>query len=308
MAKKIYKVGTRGSKLAVAQTTQVVNRLQKLNPGIELEITTIKTAGDSDTTTSLDQMGGIGVFTKKIETELLAGNIDVAVHSAKDLPSVMTEGLKIGAVPERESCADVWISRDGSSIHEIQPGATIGTSSPRRKAQLLCMRPELNVIDIRGNVETRLKKVNEGKYDATLMAHAGLIRSGHEKSITEILPPDRFIPAAGQGFLLIQIRTDDRAMAECAAAINNHAARRCLVIERLLLEKLKAGCTAAVGGWARLSGNRIILSAVVLDKNGKTRLYADGNINLDSPNTKLVDKLTDKLFAKGAREIIEGYG
>ncbi|MEW5925455.1 MAG: hydroxymethylbilane synthase, partial [Candidatus Zixiibacteriota bacterium] len=177
-SKKIYKIGTRGSKLALAQTTQVMEYLKKLHPDVDFKIEIIKTEGDQDATTALDRMGGVGVFTRKIEQELLDGNIDLAVHSAKDLPSVMTDGLEIGAVPVRESCSDAWISRDGSSIHEIQAGAIVGTGSPRRRAQLLCMRPELTVEDIRGNVDTRLKKVKEGQYDAVLMAHAGLKRSG----------------------------------------------------------------------------------------------------------------------------------
>ncbi|PKK84331.1 MAG: hydroxymethylbilane synthase [candidate division Zixibacteria bacterium HGW-Zixibacteria-1] len=307
MSKKVYKVGTRGSKLALAQTGQVVEYLKKLHSNVDFKILTITTEGDHDTATSLEQMGGVGVFTKKIEQELLEHNIDIAVHSAKDLPSVMTEGLAIGAVPERESCSDVWISHDGSSIHEIKAGAVVGTGSPRRRAQLLCMRPELTVTDIRGNVDTRLKKVKEGKYDAILMAHAGLKRAGLDKHITQVLPPDRFIPAPGQGFLLIQIRNDDNEALEITRAVNHEASRRCLTIERLLLEKLQAGCSAAVGGWARFSGNKILLSAVVLDKDGKTRLYAEGNIDYEKPNEKLAKSVTDKLLAKGAAGIIKQY-
>jgi len=307
MTKKKYIVGTRGSKLAVAQTTHIVKDIARRNSNADFDIQTIKTAGDKDTSTSLEQMGGVGVFTKKIEQELLAGKIDIAVHSAKDLPSVMTEGLAIGAVPVRESCADVWISGSGKGIHEIEAGARIGTSSPRRRAQLLCMRPELQVLDIRGNVETRLKKVREGEYDATLMAHAGLIRSGLDKHITEILPPDRFIPAAGQGFLLIQVRADDSTALEVTGRISDSAAIRCLKIERLLLEKLNAGCSAAVGGWARFSGGNILLSAVVLDKNGHTRLYTDGKINIIASDQELVDKIANQLLRRGAKEIIERY-
>ncbi|HDL03208.1 MAG TPA: hydroxymethylbilane synthase [candidate division Zixibacteria bacterium] len=305
MPKKIYNVGTRGSKLAVAQTKMVVDSFSKLNPAFTFKIKKIKTEGDSDTATSLERMGGVGVFTKKIEKELLSGAIDIAVHSAKDLPSVMTDGLSIGAVPRRESCADIWISHDGTGIHEIKAGSIVGTSSPRRRAQLLCMRPDLKVSDIRGNVETRIKKVKEGEYDATLMAQAGLIRAGLDKHITEILPPDRFIPAAGQGFLLIQIRADDRAAMEITGSVNHGASHRCLIIERLLLEKLGAGCSAAVGGWARFSGNKILLCSVVLDKEGKTRLYAEGGIDIETPNKKLVELVAGQLIARGAKAIIE---
>lgn len=305
MSKKTYKIGTRGSKLALAQTTQVMEYLKKLHPEVDFKIEIIKTEGDQDAVTSLDKMGGVGVFTRKIEQELLDGNIDIAVHSAKDLPSVMADGLAIGAVPMRESCSDAWISRDGSSIHEIQAGALVGTGSPRRRAQLLCMRPELKVENIRGNVDTRLKKIKDGQYDAILMAHAGLKRSGLDKHITQVLPPDRFIPAPGQGFLLIQIRSNDSEAVEITKGLNHEASRRCLNIERMLLEKLQAGCSAAVGGWARFSGNKILLSAVVLDKNGTTRLYAEGNIDYETPDEKLVKMVTDQLFAKGAIALIK---
>jgi len=313
MADKIIKVGTRGSKLAVTQAGWALSLLARKNPGIRFELETITTTGDTDHTSSLEKIGGTGVFTKKIEAELLAGSVDMAVHSAKDLPSVMTEGLAIGAIPVRESCEDVWISRLASSVANTARNSVVGTSSPRRRAQLLYMRPDLRIKDIRGNIETRLRKLTDGEYDAIIMARAGLKRADLDHNIHEILDPVHFVPAPGQGSLLVQIRGDDQKAAEYAAPINDPLSLRCLLIERKLLEILKAGCSAAVGGWARLERDEVTLTtelkltAVVLDKNGKTRLYIDESIDPEQPDDKLVTLVTDKLISQGAIKIIESY-
>nr|MBN2276403.1 hydroxymethylbilane synthase [candidate division Zixibacteria bacterium] len=313
MPKKKFKVGTRGSRLAVAQTGWVLDLLKKNNPEAEFQLVTITTAGDTDRISSLEHIGGSGVFTKKIESELLDGSIDIAVHSAKDLPSVMTEGLMIGAIPPRESCEDVWVSRLAASIANTARNSIVGTGSPRRRAQLLYLRPDIRVKDIRGNIETRLKKLARGEYDAIIMARAGLKRGGLDYNIHEVLPPAEFVPAPGQGALLVQIRTGDKDAAGVTAPLNDSISRRCLMIERKLLEILKAGCAAAVGGWARLETDEITLTtelrltAVVLDKDGKTRLYVDGSIAPDQPDEILINRVADRLIAEGAREIIANY-
>lgn len=300
-----FKIGTRGSQLALTQTKHVIAMLKEKNPEAILELVIIKTEGDVDQKTSLEKIGGVGLFTKQIEQALLDKTVDIAVHSAKDLPSVMTEGLTIGAIPEREDCRDAWLARDGKGLSDIKERAIVGTSSPRRRAQLFQIRPDLIVKDIRGNVDTRLRKLDEGEYDAILMAHAGLKRLGLAKNITELIPADRIIPAPGQGFLLVQTRAGDGKAVKLTSAIDNLAAKRLLNIERLLLAGLNAGCSAAVGGMAEYEFNDITMNAVVLDKNGKKRLFKSNRIAKDQSDRELVDPIGEYMFANGAGELIE---
>ena len=307
MPKNIIKVGTRGSQLAQGQTDYVIHLLQQKHLNVQFEKTVIKTAGDTDRKSSLENIGGTGVFTKKIEKELLDSAIDIAVHSAKDLPSRMTDGLTIGAVPQREDCVDVWISRRNIKLMEASPGASIGSGSPRRAALILNMRPDLKIENIRGNIETRLKKLDDGEFDAIIMAYAGLKRIGLEDRFTEILPPEIFLPAAGQGALVVQVRQDDNEVIDVVRAIDHPISHRCLDIERLLLFKIKAGCSAPAGCWARIENNRIKLSAVVLDKDGKRRLNADNESNIETPDEEIVDDVVEQLYKQGAEQIIAGY-
>lgn len=307
MPNQTYKIGTRGSKLALTQSNYIKNLLNSKYPEISFEIVIIKTSGDIDRVSSLESIGGFGLFTKQIETELLEKRVDVAIHSAKDLPSVMTAGLAMGAVPAREKCEDAWISRNGSGFLDISPGCVIGTSSPRRKAMLLNKRNDLKFKDMRGNIETRLKKLGDGECDAIVMALAGLNRLGLQEKVVELLPPDEFIPAPGQGALAVQIRADDDPLAELLKAIDNPETHRCLDIERLLLAQLNAGCSAAVGGLSFFKGSHIELISAVLDKTGQTRIYAEDRIVINESDDKLVSGVTEQLFAQGAREIIEGY-
>lgn len=300
-----FKAGTRGSKLALTQTRHVISLLRDKNPNAVLELVIIRTEGDVDQKTSLEKIGGVGLFTKQIESALLDKTVDIAIHSAKDLPSVMTEGLTIGAIPEREDCRDAWLSRDGSGLDNIKEGAVVGTSSPRRRAQLRQIRSDLEVRDIRGNVDTRLRKLDEGEYDAIMMAHAGLKRIGMEERITELIPTDRIIPAPGQGFLLVQVRADDEKAVKLTSAIDNLATKRLLNIERRLLAGLNAGCSAAVGGLAEYEFNDITMKAVVLDKNGEKRLFKSNRIGKDQADAELVDPIVKYMFAHGARELIE---
>lgn len=308
MPDNVIRVGSRGSRLALSQTKYVISLLERHNPGTDFKAVTVKTEGDRDVSTSLEKMGGIGVFTKKIEKALLERSIDVAVHSAKDLPSIMTDGLEIGAVPPRESCEDVWISRDGAVLSEIRSDGIVGTGSPRRRAMLLRLRPDLRVADIRGNVETRLRKMENGDYDGLIMAYAGLKRTGLEDRVTSVLSEDDFLPAPGQGFLAVQIREDDWDISRIVTSIDDSTAHRCLNIERGLLQRLNAGCSAAVGGLARFADGRITLRAVVLDKNGKRRLYAEGDISPEQTDEMLVNMVTERLFSMGAGGIIKGFG
>jgi len=307
MPNSIIKIGTRGGQLALAQTDYVIDLLRKKYAGINIERTVIKTKGDIDKISSLGTIGGDGVFTKGIEQALLDNVIDIAVHSAKDLPSIMTDKLTIGAVPPRENCADVWISKQNNSLSQTTTGSLVGTGSPRRQAMLLNMRPDLKVAGIRGNIETRMDKLNKGEYDALIMAYAGLKRIDLDYKITEILPTEYFIPAPGQGALVVQIRKDDNKMARIVTSIDHAPSHRCLDIERLLLRKLNAGCSTPIGGWAYFNNNNIFLRAAVLDKDGKSRLYAERNCAPEISDEALVDDVIDQLNSQGAKGIIERY-
>jgi hydroxymethylbilane synthase len=291
--------------LALWQANRVMALLQEKNPGIRFELVTITTSGDTDGVSALEKIGGTGLFTKKIEQALLDKTVDIAVHSAKDLPSVMTAGLEVGAVPERAPCEDVWLSREGKKLPFIDAGSTVGSGSPRRRAQLLHMRPDLKVADIRGNVETRLNKMQEGRYDALIMARAGLERLGFGEAVTEILDPERFVPAPGQGSLLVQVREDDDYCRTLTGTINRPGAYRMLAIERMLLARLQAGCSAPVGGWARVEEGKVCLTAVVLDNDGGKRLYVTRKIDFGQPDETLVDAVVEYLFKEGAGDIIQ---
>ncbi len=306
MPTQIYRIGTRARRLALTQAGKVAAQLAKRNPALHLETVEITTQGDADRQTALEKMGGQGLFTKRIEKALLEQEIDLAVHSAKDLPSVMTDGLTLAAVPKRESVSDAWLCSSGEKLREIGPGAVVGTGSPRRRAQLLHFRSDLKVVNIRGNVDTRLRKLSEGKYDAIVMAHAGLIRAGLSDRVTELFDPESFVPAPGQGALAIQTRIDDENTIRLARSIDRPDAHRCADIERLLLEKLGAGCSTAVGGYARIISGRIHLIAVVLDNPGKTRLCVEHTIGQNETNETLVTFVVDRLFQQGARELIAG--
>jgi len=307
MSKQIVKIGSRGSKLALTQANYIADLLRQKHDNVEFKINIIKTTGDRDRASSLAQIGGVGLFTKQIENELLDKTIDVAVHSAKDLPSAMTEGLILGAVPFRESIEDVWISREGHAFADIPIGSVIGTSSPRRMALLLNKRSDLKFTNLRGNVETRLQKLQDGECDAIVMALAGLKRLGLEKHVTEIMDSVEFLPAPGQGALAVQIRQDDSKTHEIVKVLDDKATHRRLNIERLLLYKLNAGCSAAIGALTSIDKAQVQLNAVVLDHAGKSRLTARAVISINEPDEMLVNKVVDDLTSQGARDLIEKY-
>ncbi len=304
MAVEFVRVGTRASRLAVTQALWVTAHLQQMHPEIDFRIVRISTSGDEDRLQPLEQMGGIGVFTKRIEQALIDNEIDLAVHSAKDLPSVMTNGLVLAAVPEREERADVWLSRDARRLDDTPHGAVVGTSSPRRRALLLSMRPDLSVRDIRGNVETRLEKLHAGDYDALIMAAAGLSRLDMEQFVTHRLPTDKFVPAGGQGALAVQCRASDHAVKDIARTIDCEADHQCVDAERRLMEKLGAGCSAAVGCTAMVSGSDIRVIAAVLDKRGVNRLQVSQTDTVAN-RFDLAARLAGVLIAQGAKDLLE---
>ncbi len=298
------RVGSRGSKLALAQTDSIIKILQENNPGINIELVTIKTAGDSDRDSLLGRAGTVGFFTKQIEIALLNDKIDIAVHSAKDLPSSLADGLAIAVVPSRGPVEDVWISNSGDKLRELKAGSIVGTDSPRRRAMLLNYRLDLAVKPIRGNIETRLRKLHNGDYDAIILARVGMSRIGLEKSITEVLPVDDFLPAPGQGALAIQIRSQDNAMMRLVGSIDDPISHRCLNIERLFLRRLDVGCSAAVGGLAIYENGRFRLRTAIYEKDGRSKICETYSLTQDQPDEVLVEEIINRLISQGANDLI----
>jgi len=260
---RVLRVGTRRSALARAQTDLVVAGL-----GTPVEVIPIVTAGDR-TAAPIDVIGGTGVFVSALREALLAGDIDLAVHSAKDLPVVPAEGIVIGAVPPREDPRDAVVARDRLTLAELPKGALVGTGSPRRAAQLRALGSDLYVVPVRGNVDTRLAHVGEN-LDAVVLAVAGLRRLGRFDAITEMLDPTRFVPAPAQGALAVECRADDLAAREVLAAFDDTGARACITAERALLSSLEAGCSAPIGALAEIHDNpaELTLTAVVTAADG----------------------------------------
>ena len=247
-------VGTRGSALALAQTELVRAALAQRWPGLEVRVERITTTGDARRDVPLAALGR-GAFVSEIETALRERRIDIAVHSCKDLPSRLAPELRIAAVLERSDPRDVLVSRDGAPLHALPPRARVGTGSPRRACQLRAMRADLDVRDIRGNVDTRLRKLAAGEFDALVLASAGLIRLGRAAEATEWLAPDVMVPAVAQGAIAVEVRADDREVTDLVAALDHAATRTAVAAERAFLARLGAGCTAAVAAHAVVCAN-----------------------------------------------------
>jgi hydroxymethylbilane synthase len=264
------RIGTRGSPLALAQARQVAARLgaaHGLAPE-QCELVIIKTTGDKITDRPLIEAGGKGLFTKELEEALFAGDIDLAVHSMKDMPAVLPQGLAISAILEREDPRDAFVSLKYASLDAMPAGAVIGTSSPRRQAQVLRARPDLHVVGFRGNVETRLRKLEEGVADATFLACAGLNRLGLSQHITAAMPTDVMLPAVAQGAIGIEIRSDDEATARLIAPLNDAATALCVTAERAYLAQLEGSCRTPIAGLAELDGNALRVRGEILTPNG----------------------------------------
>lgn len=265
----VIRLGTRASALARWQADWVAGQLQHV--GVAVEMVLITTQGDVKSG-PIGSLGGQGLFTKEIQRALLDDRIDLAVHSLKDLPTDPIEGLSLTAVPERESPKDVLVSRDGSLFETIATGARVGTGSMRRRAQLLHARGDLTIHGIRGNVDTRLKQLDAGKYDAIVLAEAGLKRLGLAVRITQVLPTSLILPAIGQGALGLETRADDIETRQCVGCLNDPGTHCSVIAERKLLASLRGGCLAPIGAWGRVDNDRLVLDAVVLDPQGDTRL------------------------------------
>lgn len=288
--------------MALRQTQMVIDDITRLNPGVECRLEIIKTTGDRILDVPLASIGDKGLFVKEIEAALLSGEIDLAVHSAKDLPTAIDERLTIAAFPERECPADVLISKVGG-LTELPQGAKVGTSSLRRRAQLLAARLDLQVIDLRGNLDTRLRKLETEDYDAIVLACAGLTRLGLETRITEVLPYDVCLPAVGQGALAIQCRAGDPAC-EIAAVLDSHWTRVCVTAERALLERLEGGCQVPVAALAREHDGQILLEALVAALDGASVVRKSAIGSASAPR-ELGLQLADELLASPARGLLE---
>ncbi|MEW6261227.1 MAG: hydroxymethylbilane synthase [Thermodesulfobacteriota bacterium] len=274
----MLRIGTRGSALALWQAEWVRQALQQANPELRVEMTIIKTKGDKILDVPLAQVGGKGLFVKEIEDRLLDGTIDVAVHSMKDMPAQIPDGLCIGAIPKREVPVDVLVSHTAGSLNGIRSGGRIGTSSLRRSAQLKHLRPDVEVVSLRGNLDTRIRKLSTESLDGILVAAAGMIRLGMEERITERLDPSRFLPAVGQGALAIEIREQDDATRTRIEPLDDASTRICVSAERAFLDRLEGGCQVPLAAHARMMEGVLHIDGLVASLDGRTliRRHANG--------------------------------
>lgn len=264
---RVINVGSRASQLARTQAQWVAEQLKQAHPDLEIRMRIVSTHGDRDRVTSLRALGATGVFTKELEIELFEGEIDLAVHSLKDVPTTLPPGLMLGAVPCREEMRDALC---GARLADLTPGARVGTGSPRRQAQLLHLRPDLEIVPLRGNVPTRLQRLKGAdKLDAVLLAAAGLNRLGYANYITELLPLETFPPSPSQGALGLEIRQEDEELHRQLAALNDPAAAASVHAERALLNELHGGCSVPVGAYGRVENGRLTLRAQVTSLDGR---------------------------------------
>ncbi len=298
------KIGTRGSKLALWQAGWVKSILEKKFPPIHIAIIIIKTQGDKILDVPLAKVGGKGLFVKEIEQALLARRIDIAVHSMKDMPADIPQGLCIGAIPERENPLDVFISRNGAGFNELAGGSVIGTSSLRRSAQLRHARPDMVIQSIRGNLDTRLKKLESENFDALVLAAAGVKRLNLEHKITEYLDPQFMLPAIGQGALCIEIRKDDSTAGPLVAALDHAPTRATVAGERAFLNRLEGGCQVPIAGHGRISENQFTLTGLVAEVDGTRVIRGEKSGPPDSSETSGIE-LAEELLARGADKILE---
>jgi len=301
---RTLRIGTRGSALALWQSSHIASRLAEIAPDLRVTLVEIKSRGDEVTEQPLWQVEGTGFFTASIERALVAGDVDVAVHSYKDLPVETTPGLVVAAVPPRAAVEDVLCARDGRTLLTLPTGATVGTCSTRRTAQIRALRNDLNIVSLRGNVPTRLARVTSGELDAIVLARAGLVRLGLERHITDIFPVEQLLPAPAQAALAVQCRAEDAWIRECLAPLEDADTRRAVNAERTLLHVLGGGCSVPVGAVATRDGAELVLRAGVF---GFSPVRA---IRIQSRGTDpiaLGESAARELLARGAADILESF-
>lgn len=305
---KVIKIGTRGSALAVWQAGWVRSQLLNLHPECHVELVKIKTTGDKILDVPLAQVGGKGLFVKEIETALLEGRVDLAVHSMKDMPAEVPPGLCIGVIPERESPLDVLISRNGHNFEGLPKEARVGSSSLRRGAQVRHARPDITVHPLRGNLDTRLRKLETEGLDAIILAAAGVKRLGLEDRITEYIPDTLMLPAIGQGALSIEVREDDEAIRRLTAPMDHKETRLAVESERAFLAQLEGGCQVPIAGHARVIEGRVELTGLVAEVDGSVLLRETIEGPVDRGEALGVE-LAHRLLEQGARQILDNvYG
>lgn len=300
----LLRIGTRASLLAVTQSTWIKNQIEQAHPGSLVELVKITTKGDRILDVPLAKVGGKGLFVKEIEDALLAGEVDLAVHSMKDVPTKLPEGLHIGIIPVRETPKDAFLSVKYGSIDALPQGATIGTSSLRRRSQLAALRPDLNIIDLRGNIDTRLRKLDEGMFDAIILAGAGLHRLGLEKRITTLLEPEQMLPAISQGALGIELRRDDSDLFAGLDFLHHPTTAVAVAAERAFLLRLEGGCQVPIGAYATLSGATITLTGLIAAVDGRLILRESTSGPAEQAEA-LGTSLAETLLAKGGKAILD---
>ena len=301
-------IGTRGSRLALWQAEWVRTRLQELAPDLKIEIQRIRTSGDKILDVPLAKIGGKGLFVKEIEEALLQKGVDIAVHSMKDVPSALPSGLAILCVPPREDPRDAWIGKDHVTLTHLKAGSRVGTSSLRRQAQLFSHRGDITIGMLRGNLDTRLRKLQEGEFDAIVLAAAGLKRLGWEDQITEFLDPDVSLPAIGQGALGIEGRKDDDFVRRLLVPLNHHETHVAVSAERALLARLEGGCQVPIAGHAVVERDSVMVRGLVASVDGK-RVIRDRVTGPTGEASRLGEMLAERLLRAGGDKILnEIYG
>ena len=302
--KKSIVIGTRGSKLALWQAEHIAGRIRERFPAIEVTLKKIVTTGDKILDVPLAKIGGKGLFTKELENAMLSGDIDLAVHSLKDMPTELPEGLMLAAITTRADASDAFVSLGYKSLDELPQGAKVGTSSLRRRAQILKYRPDLQTIDLRGNLDTRIKKLENKEMDAIILATAGLKRLGLEQYITQILPIEICLPAVGQGALAIETRRDDAEVLSVLGFLNDSETIAAVTAERAYLREVQGGCQVPVGVHGEVNGDQLLLEATILKIDG-TREVREQITGSCSEAEELGIKLAQQMLAAGGKEILD---
>jgi hydroxymethylbilane synthase len=300
----IFKIGTRGSKLALAQSQWIKKRIETKYPHIQVELVKIKTTGDKILNSPLSKIGGKGLFVKEIEEALIREKIDVAVHSMKDVPARLPVALTLSTFPEREDPRDALISIGDRTIDELPQGSGVGTCSLRRAAQLLHLRPDLNIVPLRGNIETRLRKLRSGDLQAIILATAGIKRLGLATNITQVISPEKILPAIGQGALGLEVRRDDEATINLLDFLNHKKTEVTIRAERAFLNELEGGCQVPIAAFARLNGKNLRLEGMVAELDG-SKIIRDEISGEKDRAEEIGIELARRLLNSGADKILE---
>jgi hydroxymethylbilane synthase len=295
-------IGTRGSKLALWQSEYIKGLVEEIT-GLPVELKIIKTTGDKILDVPLAKVGGKGLFTKELEVELMAGTVDLCVHSMKDVPTELPEGLGIAAMPARVDPRDALVSGAGYTLETLPEGAKVGTSSLRRIAQVRALRPDVEIVDVRGNLDTRMRKAETGELDVVILASAGITRMGWADRISSYIPTEQMVSAVGQGAIGIEIREDDAFMADVMDKIGDGRTMLCVTAERVVMRKLEGGCQVPIGAYAQLEGDKLVMDAVVGSVSGDRILRAHLEGPADQP-IELGELMVAELLAQGADAIL----